>query len=83
MTVRIRAKFRCESATRHAWSDTATTYKFAAVYDPDLPEDQRFAKATPSGSLEMLVDNPSAEFLPGCYYYLEFVQADEKAPDAA
>ena len=75
MTVRIRAKFLCASETRYGYGDSRS-YKFTATYDPDTPEDQRFAKATPSGSLEMQVDNPSAYFTAGAFYYLDFEPVD-------
>lgn len=77
MSVRIRAKFRCISVTTHCYGQEGSgTYKFQAMYDPDIPEDQRYAKATPSGSLEIVVDNPSAQFTVGDYYYLDFVPVD-------
>lgn len=75
MSVHIRAKFLCASETRYGYGDSRT-YKFTAMYDPDTPEDRRYAKATPSGALEMQVDNPSAQFTPGAYYYLDFVPVD-------
>lgn len=75
MSVRIRAKFLCASETRYSYGDSRS-YKFTAVYDPDVPEDQRFSKATPSGALEMQVDNPSAQFTPGSFYYLDFTPVD-------
>lgn len=78
MPVSVRCKFRATSETRSAYGpDGARTYKFQAVYDPDLPEDQRFAAATPTGTLEILVDNPGVEFLLGKQYYLDLTLADE------
>jgi hypothetical protein len=43
-------------------------------YDPDLPEDQRYMSATPSGKVELRVDNPAAlaEFAVGQAFYLDF-----------
>ena len=74
----IRAKFKCMAETRSAYGqEGARQYRFQAMYDPDLPEDQRFAKATPSGTLEIHVDNPSAQFTLGADYYLDFVPVDE------
>lgn len=74
----IRAKFQCQSETRHHWSSTdAKTYRFQAVYDQGLVEEDRsFAKATPSGTLEILVDNPNAQFEIGASYYLDFTKVD-------
>lgn len=79
MSFRVRAKFRCVSVITNCYSDASRIYKFQAMYDPDIPEDQRFAQATPSGSLEITVDNPSAQFTCGAYYYLDFVPVDVEA----
>lgn len=53
------------------------TLVFSAAYDDGTPENQRFSKATPSGSIEMLVDNPEAlkQFEIGKSYYLDFTPA--------
>lgn len=80
MPVRIRCKFQCQEVTRKSWgSPEARTYRFAAIYDPDIPEDQRYSKATPSGTAELLVDNPSAKFELGKFYYLDFVPVEDQA----
>lgn len=75
-----RAKFRCNTETVKRWgpSDEQVTrsYEFMAQYDPDLPEDQRFAKATPSGTLTIQVDNPNVVFEPGKAYYLDITEAE-------
>lgn len=67
----IRAKFRCNSITDHA-TMTGKTVKLGPVYDSSIPEDRRFATATPTGDLSMFVDNPAAEFTLGAYYYVDF-----------
>lgn len=77
MSTRIRAKFQCVAETKTAWSTEAKTYKLQAMYDPDLPEDQRFAKATPTGTLEMLIDNPSAQPDLGAFYYLDLTRVED------
>jgi len=56
------------------------TFRFTAVYDPDVPEDVRYAQATPVGELRIQVDNPSVIFEPGRSYYLDFTPVDEPAP---
>ncbi len=76
MSTSIRAKFRCTQETKHIYRSESRTYKFEAIYDSEIPEDVRFAKATPTGSLEMTVDNPSARFVIGDYYYLDFTPVD-------
>jgi hypothetical protein len=76
-----RAKFRCTRETQTRWNtqmvDPQRSYEFEATYDPDLPEDQRFARATPVGSLKITVDNPAVTFEPGSAYYLDITPADE------
>lgn len=69
----VRAKFRLISITQHSWSDTAKTLEFTAEYDTTIEEDRRFAKATPSGTFKMLVDNPVAlaQFELGKQYYFD------------
>jgi len=49
-------------------------YRFGAQYDTSIPEDQRYALATPWASLEMTVDNPAVSFEPGKSYYLDFAE---------
>ncbi len=83
MTARIRAKFQLNEEKRISWQPDSRYLKFGAVYDPSLPEAQRFAKATPSGTLEMQVDNPAAQFTLGTSYYLDFTPVQDEAPHAA
>lgn len=77
----VRAKFRCNYETHKKWGpnddQTTRSYEFMAAYDPETPEDQRYAKATPSGSLTIQVDNPAVSFEPGKSYYLDFTPAGE------
>jgi hypothetical protein len=71
----IRAKFRLMSETRTAYNTEQRLLTFQPMYDPDLiAEDRSFAKATPSGKLEIHVDNPNAGFVLGQDYYLDFTQ---------
>jgi hypothetical protein len=54
-------------------------------YDQAIPEDRRFAQATPSGKLAMRIDNPAAlkEFTLGRAFYLDMTPVDEtNAPPA-
>jgi hypothetical protein len=71
-----RAKFTCQSETKHAWNPAVRGFKFSAAYDPDIPEDQRYAKATPTGNLEITVDNPNVNFEIGKSYYLDITPVD-------
>ncbi len=45
-------------------------------YDEDIQEEQRFAKATPSGSIQLYVDNPPAEnsLELGKLFYVDFTE---------
>ena len=80
--MRVRAKFRCHFETHKKWGPepqhVTRSYEFMAVYDPKTPEDQRYAKATPSGTLTILVDNPAVSFEPGKSYYLDVTPVDEE-----
>jgi len=73
----VRAKMRLVESTDMAWNPSQKRLKFNCEYDSTIPEDQRFQKATPSGSGEFWIDNPSAlaEFKLGNYYYVDFSPA--------
>jgi hypothetical protein len=49
---------------------------FHTLYDDTIPEDQRFALATPSGQLTMIVTNPVVldQVKQGKSYYLDFIE---------
>lgn len=73
-----RAKFNCSSVTQYSHTgEGAKRYEFTAVYDNGLPENKRFAKYSPSGSLSILVDNPAVQFEVGKSYYLDFIEAPQ------
>jgi hypothetical protein len=72
----VRAKFRCTSVTSYEGGSSHRRYTFCAVGADHVPENQRFHKATPSGTLEIYVDNPAVSFEPGKSYYLDFSPAD-------
>lgn len=73
----VRAKMVLSAITSHSWNAQSKTLKFTAQYDPSIPEDRRFQQATPSGSIEMQVDNPRAveAFTLGKAYYVDFTEA--------
>jgi len=72
----VRGKFTLHSIQHHSYG--GQTFRFGAVYDNGTEENRRFAKATPSGTLEMTVDNPPAQafFELGKTYYLDFSKAE-------
>ncbi len=69
-TMVVRAKMRCASIEDNQ-------VKFDTQYDEDTPENQRFTKYTPWGSIEMGIDNPAAleQFEVGKNYYIDFSPA--------
>ncbi|UAK24331.1 hypothetical protein [Sphingomonas nostoxanthinifaciens] len=73
----VRAKFNCFAVLKQEDGE-GRVVKFHTVYSEEVQsEDGRFTKATPWGSLEMLVDNPDAalQFEVGKSYYLDFTPA--------
>lgn len=76
----VRAKFKCTSYLQHAgWQSGVRggrEFSFDPVCADEVPENQRFHKATPSGKLTMYVDNPDVDFEPGKTYYLDFTPAE-------
>ncbi len=78
----VRAKLHLKSETLYEWGGKKLT--FETRYDTSIPEDQRFQKATPTGNIEMQIDNPVAleQFKLGGDYYVDFtpVPAASAAP---
>ena len=72
----VRAKFQLNSITNYAYG--GKQLKFAVVYDTSTEENRRFTKATPSGQMEMTIDNPEAvaQFELGKFYYADCSPAD-------
>lgn len=74
--MQIRAKFKCSHFLDYNGEGNYTNRKFffSAIYGKD-GENAQFAKATPSGTLEIMVDKDTAAFdlwKPGREYYLTF-----------
>jgi hypothetical protein len=76
----VRAKFRCNHATVMEWPAAHGViaknkkFNFTAIYGKD-GENASFSKITPSGTLEITVDEDTTaftEFVPGKEYYLDF-----------
>lgn len=68
-------KFRCSHVKDFG---TAEEVRLDAQYDQTLDEDRRFAQASPSGHLEVVISNPAVRgfFQPGKTYYLEATPAE-------
>lgn len=70
----VRAKVRCVSLAG-SW------VHFDTVYEPDATKDTenaRFTKATPGGTIQLMIDNPAAreQFEIGKFYYVDFTKAE-------
>ncbi len=72
----VRAKFRVNEVTM--FSETYGKVKLTAVHETDTPENERFTKASPNGSIEMSIDNPPAleQFKPGKFFYVDFTSTE-------
>lgn len=70
----VRAKFRCDSVTKTAYGGEIV--KFSAVSIGNK-EDNSFADATPSASVEMTISNKAVHgaFVPGAFYFSDFTPA--------
>ena len=73
----VRAKFMLLEVRQHSYTQHGRTLVFGPQYDASIPEDQRFAQATPSGHFEMFVDNPAAlqQLELGKQYYFDISPA--------
>lgn len=79
MSKQLKCKFSANSVTN--FGGGSQEVKLAAVYDSlNNEENNQFSQATPSGSLEMYIDNPSAiGFIkPGRDYFLYIEEAPEQ-----
>lgn len=71
----VRGKFVVSSITEHFGSyKGAKTVRLDCRYDDSIPEDRRFFDATPSGHIEMTINNPEAleQFALGKAFYADF-----------
>lgn len=72
----VRAKFQLNSITNYSYG--GKRLRFEAVCDNSTEENRRFNKATPSGHMEMTIDNQEAvrQFELGKFYYADFSPAE-------
>lgn len=77
MPARARCKFIVESMQKFAGPNAVVVLR--AMYGPDIPEDEAFTKATPSGSLNVTITNPEVIRMlePGRKFYLDLTPAAE------
>jgi hypothetical protein len=72
----VKAKFQVQTITRNSWNPDAAAVRLNAV-TTGSKENETWAKYTPSGTIEMYIENPDAiqEFALGKSFYLEFTEA--------
>lgn len=73
----IRCKMRLENVFANAWGGAKAIFR--CEYDPRVvEEDVGFQKATPTGTLEVQIDNPKAseQLVIGAYYYLDLTKIE-------
>ena len=76
----VRAKFTVSQIIETKYGpQPEASYKTVILeprYDQTIPEDVRFLLATPSGRMEMRIDNPKAleQFIPGKSFYVDFTE---------
>lgn len=70
----VRAKFTVAEVTQISTAPNGRRIVLMPLYDTSIPDDRRFSDATPSGRMEMFVNNPAAiEQLPlGAKFYVDF-----------
>jgi len=70
-----RGKFVCQSIKHVSWNKDVRVYEFTAVCNDGTPENERYHKYTPSGRVEITVDNPNVSFETGKSYYFDITEA--------
>ena len=64
----VRCKMKCDSVLE---TPHAREYSFSAVCADEIPENLRYHKYTPSGSLKLSVTNPDVKYQVGASYYFD------------
>lgn len=70
----VRAKFKVERLVHTASYPGSVEITLSPQYDQSIPEDQNFSKATPSGTMTLVVTNPAAsdQLELGKFFYVDF-----------
>jgi hypothetical protein len=73
----VRGKFTVIEITQVNWSKDARKVRLQAVMDNTTEENWRYSKATPSGTIDITIDNPPAsDYLAmGKTFYVDFTEA--------
>lgn len=78
-TKKFRAKFQLQAIEFQGGPidshHTQRTLTFRAAWDPSIPENERFNRATPWAELKMMVSNPEVQPEIGQYFYVDFTPA--------
>lgn len=74
----VRAKFTVQSVKQFAGPYGSKVITLSPQYDTSIPEDQRYAKATPQGEISLTIDNPAAsdQLALGKAFYVDFTSAE-------
>lgn len=77
--MQVRCKLQLTQITHTTWTPNGGKLTFQAVYDQSIPEDARFAKASPNGTFEIYVDNPDAfnSYELGKFYYFDSTPCED------
>lgn len=75
----VRGKFQVNKVSQVNWNKDVRVIELQALMDSTTEENRRFAKFTPSGTITMTIDNPSAsDYLAiGKKFYVDFTEAEE------
>jgi hypothetical protein len=70
----VRGKFTVAEIHTYSWGEGKKIVLNAVTGESGIPEDERYHRYTPSGKIEMYVDNPRAEeqFKLGQAFYVDF-----------
>lgn len=70
----VRGKFKLDVITNYSCGTKCFNFTAVSPADGEIEENAKYHKYTPSGKVEMVIDNPAAraQFALGEYYYLDF-----------
>jgi hypothetical protein len=75
----VRAKFQVTKVAKQQHGEVpyhAVEVTLTPQYDQSIEEDQRYAKATPAGTIQLYIDNPPAsdQLALGKFFYVDFTE---------
>jgi hypothetical protein len=77
----VRAKFKVTKVATTEYPAKEVT--LTPQYDPTIEEDRRFANTTPSGTIQLYIDNPPAadQLALGKFFYVDFTEVPAAVVD--